>query len=198
MADRKYAAVVIGVSAGGLEALKVLLGALPAAFPLPILIVQHLRPDDDGMLANCLQRFSALQLKEADEGEQIVAGTVYFAPANYHLLAERNGRLALSIDPRVCHARPSVDVLFESAAETFGPALVGIILTGANDDGSAGLASIKRRGGIAIVQDPADASSEQMPLNALREVAADYVLPLREIPACLQSLAAFGCDRTCE
>ena len=192
MPSRTFAVVVIGVSAGGLEALKQLLGALPDAFPLPILIVQHLRPEDEGRLSECLQRFCALRLKEADDGEAIAAGTVYFAPANYHLLVERDGRLALSVDPRVRHARPSVDVLFEAAAEAFGPAVIGVVLTGANDDGSAGLAWIKRRGGLAIVQDPADAAIDQMPRSALREVDADYILPLREIAGHLQCLAATG------
>lgn len=194
MAPRHYALVVIGVSAGGLEALRELLGALPADFALPILIVQHLLPGDAGTLPGCLQRCTPLRLKEGDEGERIVPGTVYFAPANYHLLVERDGTLALSIDPRVRFARPSVDVLFETAADAFGPEVVGVILTGANDDGSAGLARVKALGGIAIVQDPADAAVNQMPLSALQRVAADYVLPLQQLPETLLALAAAdGC-----
>lgn len=183
-----YAVVVIGVSAGGLEALRELLGGLPADFPLPVVIVQHLRPGDEGTLPGSLQRSSPLRLKEAEEGERIAAGTVYFAPANYHLLVEDDRTLALSIDPRVRFARPSVDVLFESAADAFASGVIGIVLTGANDDGSAGLARIKERGGTTIVQDPADAAVDQMPLSALRRSTVDYVLPLRQLPELLLQL----------
>ncbi|NJC88782.1 MAG: chemotaxis protein CheB [Desulfuromonas sp.] len=172
--------VVIGVSAGGFEALKLLLGALPADFPLPILIVQHLR-SGSGSLADSLQHFCGIRLKEADEGDRIVPGIVYFAPPDYHLLVERDGTLALSVDPPVRYARPSVDVLFESAAESFGAGVIGVILTGANDDGSKGLQLIKTAGGTTIVQDPADAEVAQMPLNALNSGVADYVLPLARI-----------------
>lgn len=198
MSERGPAMIVIGVSAGGFAALKDLLGGLPATFPLPIIVVQHLMPGDDGRHASSLQRFCPLRLKEADEGERISAGTVYFAPADYHLLIEHNGTLALSIDPRVRHARPSADVLFESAADAFGPGVIGIVLTGANDDGSAGLARIKEHGGIAIVQDPADAEIDQMPRSALQLVKADFVLPLREIPLQLLALAAAGSRATAQ
>lgn len=189
---RSYTVVVIGVSAGGLDALKRLLGALPAAFPLPILVVQHLRPENHSLLAGCLQNFCRIRLKEADEGELMVAGMVYFAPPDYHLLVERNATLSLSVDAPVHHARPSVDVLFEAAADAFGPGVIGVILTGANDDGSLGLKRIKESGGVAIVQDPQEAEVKQMPQNALHLVAADYVASLDRIARRLVLLAADG------
>jgi two-component system chemotaxis response regulator CheB len=192
--DRTYKAVVIGVSAGGFEALKRLLGGLPADFPLPILIVQHLR-SGTGPLADALQHFCTIRLKEADEGEAIRPGTVYFAPPDYHLLVEREGTLALSVDPPVRYARPSVDVLFESAADAFGNGVIGMVLTGANDDGSRGLRNIKAGGGTAIVQDPNDAEVAQMPLSALQATPVDHVLPLAQIPAMLCLLAGKVCIR---
>ena len=187
MGDRCYALVVIGVSAGGFEALKRLLGALPAEFPVPILIVQHLRPGP-GTLADSLQNFCGIRLKEADEGERIAPGTVYFAPPDYHLLVEGNGTLSLSVDPPVHFARPSVDVLFETAAEAFGPRVIGIILTGANNDGSTGLRRIKDAGGTAIVQDPDDAEVASMPRSALNGTTPDHIVPLAQLPALLCAL----------
>lgn len=184
-----YQAVVLGVSAGGVSALKSLLGALPTDLPWPLLIVQHISPDSDGSLARVLEHGCALRVKEAEEREHIEAGTVYLAPANYHLMVERDGTLALSTDAAVSFARPSVDVLFESAARAFGPALIGVILTGANADGSQGLRAIKEKGGLAVVQDPADAASPSMPLAALAAVQADYVVPLARLGALLQALA---------
>jgi two-component system chemotaxis response regulator CheB len=132
----QFRAVVIGVSTGGVTALKRLLGGLPADFPVPVLIVAHIMPESDDGLAVLLDSLCAIRVKEADEQESMLPGVVYLAPANYHLLVERGGVLALSIDPPVCFARPSVDVLFESAAEAFGSELIGVILTGAGFDGS--------------------------------------------------------------
>lgn len=187
MTECTYSVVVIGVSAGGFEALKKLLGALPADFSLPILIVQHLR-SGTGSLADSLQHFCSIRLKEADEGEVIAPGTAFFAPADYHLLVERGGILSLSVDPPVRYARPSADVLFESAADAFGKGVIGVVLTGANDDGSKGLQSIKAEGGTVIVQDPDDAEVAQMPLSALKTTTADHVLSLAQIPAMLCTL----------
>lgn len=178
---KRYDAVVIGVSMGGVEALGVLLGGLPADFPLPLLIVHHLSPDSGSNLADMLDSHCALRVKEAEENELITSGTAYLAPANYHLLVEECRTLALSVDMTVNFARPSVDVLFESAAIVFGPALIGIILTGAGFDGATGLKRIKDKGGLAIVQDPADAEADSMPRSALAEVEADHVLPLPDI-----------------
>lgn len=184
----RFNALVIGVSTGGVSALKHLLRALPADFPLPVLIVAHITPDADDGLAVLLNTLCNIRIKEADERESIVPGTVYLAPANYHLLVERSNTLALSIDPPVNFARPSVDVLFESAAEAYGPSLIGIVLTGAGNDGSKGLLRIKEKGGVAIVQDPSDAEMDSMPTSALQLLKADFVTPLPEIPGLLARL----------
>jgi two-component system chemotaxis response regulator CheB len=189
-AAKSFGAIVIGVSTGGVHALGTLLGGLPAAFPIPILIVQHIGAETGDGLARLLDRQSALRVKEADEQDVLAPGTVYLAPANYHLLVEADGILSLSADPPVSYARPSIDVLFESAAEAFGAQLIGIVLTGANSDGSRGLTRIKRKGGIAIVQDPDDAEAAQMPLAALAATSVDYRLSLTELPALLKKLAA--------
>lgn len=185
---RHFSAVVVGVSAGGVQALKRLLGGLPAAFPLPVLIVQHIAGDGAG-LARLLDAFSPLRVKEAEERETLVPGTAYVAPADYHLLVEPDRTLTLSVDPPVSYARPSIDVLFESAAEAFGPGLIGVILTGANADGSRGLARVKAAGGIAVVQDPAEAEVPFMPRSALAATEVDHVLTLAGIAPLLVRLA---------
>ncbi len=186
---RRFRAIVIGVSTGGVQALQTLLSELPQDFPLPLLIVQHISPDADDGLVRLLGARCTLRVKEADEQDETLPGTVYLAPPNYHLLVESDGRLALSADAPVSYARPSIDVLFESAADAFGPALIGVVLTGANFDGSRGLARIKRQGGIAIVQDPADAEAPQMPQAALAATAVDQVLSLANIAGMLCTLA---------
>lgn len=187
-----FRAVVMGVSSGGVHALGSLLGALPADFPLPILIVQHMGADVGDSLAKLLDAHSPLHVKEADEQDAARPGHVYLAPANYHLLVEQDGRLSLSADAPVSYARPSVDVLFESAADAYGPALIGVVLTGANFDGARGLARIKQCGGLAIVQDPLDAEAPQMPQAALAATKVDRVLPLAGIADALSSLASGG------
>jgi two-component system chemotaxis response regulator CheB len=183
-----YRAVVLGVSTGGVKALKLILPQLAADFPVPILIVSHISPEADDGLAVLLDDLSAIRVKEADEGEPAVAGTVYLAPANYHLLVERDGTLALSTDPPVSFARPSVDVLFESAALVYGDTLIGIVLTGAGSDGSNGLKAIKKMRGLAIVQNPADAEMDAMPVNALQAVKADHLVTLDQLPALVTKL----------
>jgi two-component system chemotaxis response regulator CheB len=180
--------IALGVSTGGLDALKRLLGALPGDFPVPILIVQHLSPEQESTLASLLNGVSALLVKEADEDESPRAGTVYLAPSNYHLQVEPDGRLSLSTEPPVQFARPSVDVLFETAAAAHGPALAGIVLTGAGSDGSLGLKCIKDRGGTTIVQDPLDATCDAMPRSALLELTPDYVVTLADLPKLLIKL----------
>ena len=186
---RKFQAVVIGASSGGLQALKLILGQLPVDYPLPILIVQHISSDSGDGFAKLLDELCAIRVKEADEEEKILPGTVYLAPPDYHLLVEKEGKLALSADPPVSYARPSIDVLFESAAEIFGPELIGVILTGANFDGSHGLQALKLKGGVAIVQDPAEAEARPMPLAALAATEVDYVLRLDQMALHLVQLA---------
>lgn len=181
---------------GGVEALKVVLGRLPKDFSLPIIIVHHTSPDAGSELANLLDAQCAIRVKEADEAEQLLPGTAYLAPPNYHVLVERDGTLALSVDLPVNYARPSVDVLFESAADTFGAGLIGVILTGAGSDGSKGLKRIKDRGGCAIIQDPEDAVADPMPRSARAAVQADHVVPLKELAPLLCVLAGQANDKT--
>lgn len=184
----EFEVVVIGVSSGGVTALKALLGALPKDFPLPILVVQHISPDSGDGLARLLNDWCAIGVKEADEQEVIVPGTAYIAPPNYHLLLEKGGFLLLSADSHVSFARPSVDVLFLSAAEALGERVIGVVLTGANSDGSAGLKAIKQHGGVAVVQDPLDAEAPQMPQAALAATKVDHVVPLIAIAPLLCEL----------
>jgi two-component system chemotaxis response regulator CheB len=179
---RRFKAIAIGISTGGVGTLKALLGALPKDFPLPILIVQHLSPDSGDQMALFLDDLCAIHVKEADEQERPVGGTVYLAPANYHLMVEPDGRLGLSMDPPVNFSRPSVDVLFETAADAFGAGLIGVVLTGAGNDGSLGLKRIKDKGGVAVVQDPGDAAADSMPKHALMAVTADHVVTLSTLP----------------
>lgn len=183
--NRSYEAVVIGASAGGSAALAQLLPRLPAAFPLAVVVVRHLHPLQTGLPFPYQTRDWALPLKEADEKEPIRPGWIYFAPPNYHLLIESDRTFALSIDERVNYVRPSIDVLFESAADVYGVHLVGVILSGANQDGAAGLRRIKERGGLTVVQDPATAEISLMPQAALALTRIDHVLPPAEIGALL-------------
>jgi two-component system chemotaxis response regulator CheB len=171
--------VVVGASFGGFDALKIVLGALPASFPAPLAIVQHLG-SPGGELAALLQRHTALAVVDAEDKAESRPGFAYLAPPGYHLLVEL-GNLALSVDPPVLHARPSIDVLFESAADVYGSRVVGVILTGTGRDGAAGLARIKQRGGRAIVQDPATALKAAMPEAALASTPVDWTLRLEEI-----------------
>jgi two-component system chemotaxis response regulator CheB len=174
--------VAVGTSLGGLNALTVLLGALPATFAVPVVIAQHRTPSPDGGgLVQLLQDHARLTVIEADDKMALEPGTVYLAPADYHLLIEEDGLLALSTDPPVWSARPSIDVLFQTAADAYGPAAVGVLLTGASADGAAGLAAVKGRGGRVIVQDPATAECRTMPAAGLAATAVDYVLPLARI-----------------
>ncbi len=172
--------VVVGTSLGGLYALEVLLSGLSKSFPLSMAVVQHRHKDSDNKLGAFLQRHSALPLKEAEDKAVILPGRVYLAPADYHLLVEP-GRLALSTEAPVLYARPSIDVLFESAADAYGERLIGVILSGASHDGAQGLAKIKACGGLAVVQEPATAQSRTMPEAAIATVAVDSILMLEDI-----------------
>jgi two-component system chemotaxis response regulator CheB len=191
MLGKGYEAVVIGASAGGTQALQQILPRLPAQFPFPIIIAQHLHPLQDGAAVIHYNGGCALTVKDADEKEAIRPGFVYFAPPNYHLLIETEHTFSLSIDPKVHFTRPSVDVLFESAADAYGAKLIGIVLSGANQDGAAGLRCIQRRGGLTIVQDPAEAEVGYMPRAAIEAAAPKYILSPAAIGALLIELGQF-------
>lgn len=177
----KYRAIVIGASAGGMDAIKSILMPLQEGFSAPILIVQHLSPHSDGYMAKYLNELCKINVKEADEKEKILPGNAYIAPANYHLLIEKDETLSLTVDPKVNYSRPSIDILFESAAEVYENELIGIILTGGNGDGSKGLKMIKEFGGITIVQDPSTAEADFMPRAAIKASEVDYILSLNKI-----------------
>ncbi len=181
-------AVVIGTSAGGLQALKTLLPSLPASFPCPLMIVQHMSPHSDNYMVRMLDGLAAITVKEADEKEPIASGTAYVAPPDYHLLVEEDFTLSLSMEEKVNYSRPSIDVLFETAADAYGPHLMGIVLTGANADGAAGLAYIKKKGGYTVVQHPADAESPAMPRAAIEKTAPHKVLTLSGIISFLSTV----------
>lgn len=183
-------AVVIGASAGALEALSAILPALPPDFTPPILIVVHVPPDRPSVLAELFRAKCQRPVREAEDKEPIADGTIYFAPPGYHLLVEAGKTLALSSDEPVLFSRPSIDVLFESAADAYGPGLVGIVLTGANTDGAEGLRTIAHSSGLAFVQEPQEAFASAMPEAAIRLVPAAIVLPLGQIAARLQTLRA--------
>ena len=172
-----------------------LLETLPPELDVPIVVAQHRAPDLRSNLASLLQADVARGVRDVTDKEPIERGVVYLAPPDYHLLVEP-GHFALSTEERVNYARPSVDVLFESAADAYGPAAIGIILTGANEDGAAGLARIKEAGGVAIVQDPRTAERARMPEAALAATSADVVLPLEEIGPFLRGLCVGARVRT--
>ena len=183
-----YELVTIGSSWGGLDALERLLAALPADFPAPVVIAQHRgAASGEGMFADLLQRRSRFAVADAEDKDRLEPGRVYVAPPDYHLLVQR-GSLALSIEAPVAFSRPSIDVLFESAADAYADRLVAVVLTGANDDGAKGLLRVKERGGYVIVQDPATAEQPAMPAAAVATGAADLVLPLEEIGPCVAEL----------
>jgi two-component system, chemotaxis family, protein-glutamate methylesterase/glutaminase len=175
-----YAIIVIGTSRGGLRVMQQILGALPPQFPLPIVLVQHREPGSDDTLLGLLQTASALPVVEILDKQIIRPGHVYLAPADYHTLVE-DDHFALSADEPVNYSRPSIDVLFESASDAYGERVVGVVLTGANNDGARGLALIKARGGLAVVQDPETSEAPAMPKAALKAVAGAQAMPVEEI-----------------
>lgn len=180
--------VVVGVSAGGLNALSVLLGALPADFPMALVVVQHRSRDSDA-LCEVLQRTTALRVHEATDKMPTEPGGVYVAPPDYHLFVESD-ELSLSVDAPELYSRPSIDLAFESAADSRGARVIGVVLTGANHDGARGLRRIADRGGRAFVQDPATAEVPVMPAAALDAVPEATVVTLEELPRLLVDLAA--------
>lgn len=174
-------AIVVGTSAGGFAALKALLPQLPANYPLPIVIVVHVVRDQPSMLVELLRNNCQLTVKEAEDKECLAPGVVYFAPPDYHLLVETNKSLSLSSDEPVLYSRPSIDVLFETAADAYREKLLGIVLTGANSDGAKGLKRIEQVGGIAIVQDPDEAEVSLMPWSAINACQSPRILNLQSI-----------------
>jgi two-component system chemotaxis response regulator CheB len=188
-------AVVIGGSAGGVEALTALLPALLPRLMPPVFIVLHLPRDKPSVLAEIFAPKCAVPVREAEDKEAVAPGTVYFAPNNYHLLIDQGPQLSLSADDPVHHSRPSIDVLFESAAEIYSNRLLGIILSGANEDGASGLAAIHDAGGVTVVQSPETARAPVMALSALKLRPADRVLPLNEIAQILRTLDTVDAPR---
>ena len=185
----RYKAVVIGGSAGGVESLMVILAELPSDFELPILLVQHLHPSDDGSFSQHLARLTSLKVVEPYDKETIRHGRVYVAPANYHMLVDRNGTISLSVDEKVNWSRPSIDVLFESAASAWKEAVIAVLLSGASSDGTKGMQSVRKAGGLAIAQDPNEAEYPLMPKSAIDVQAVDKVYRAEKIG---RLLADFG------
>ena len=186
-----FSLIVIGTSAGGVEALSAVLPALPPTLGAAVLVVIHLPRERPSLLVDIFGPKCRLPVREAQDKEPLLAGTIYFAPPDYHLLVDRERgepQLALSADDLVNFSRPSIDVLFESAADLYGPSVLGLLLTGASHDGAAGLLSIRRAGGYTVVQDPKAAQAPAMVLAALGLSAVDRVLPLPEIARFLETL----------
>jgi two-component system chemotaxis response regulator CheB len=181
-------AIVIGASAGALEALSVILPPLPADYRLPVFVVVHLPPDKKSILTELFRAKCKIKIREAEDKEPIAGGTAYFAPPDYHLLLETNKSLSLSDDEPVLYSRPSVDVLFESAADVYGPSLIAIVLTGANQDGAKGLKAIADAGGTAIAQSPNEAYASAMPEAAIAQCPDARVMSLKEIAIYLQDV----------
>ena len=186
--------VVIGASLGGLHALEQVLERLPADFPVPILLVQHRAEDAPSLLVGLLRAHSRLEVFEAEDKARLRPGCVLVAPAGYHALVER-GHVELSTEAEVRFSRPSIDLALESAAAAYGREAVGVVLTGANDDGSRGLAAIRRAGGVVIVQDPEAAERRSMPDAAIAASAPQWVVPLEEVGPRLVAIAGAGASR---
>lgn len=186
-------AIVVGASAGGVEALLKIYRTLPKGFRLPILTVLHVPDQRRSHLAEVFAQTLKIPVKEADDKETIAPGTLYFAGPSYHLSVENDFSLSLSQEERVFHSRPSIDVLFESAADAYGERLAGVLLTGANNDGARGMARISEYGGLTVVQDPAQALARTMPDAALALHTPDFLLPLPDIGLLLVELERIAC-----
>jgi len=186
-------AIVIGASAGGVEALLNILSPLRVGFVLPIIVVLHLPEERRSHLAEVFARRVALPVLEAADKTPVVAGTLYFAAPGYHLSVELDRSFSLSLEERVHHSRPAIDYLFQSAADAYGPTLAAVLLTGANRDGAEGMSQVQRRGGLTIVQDPDDAQVATMPQAALDRVQPDHILPIRGIGRLLVELERIAC-----
>lgn len=179
---KKFEIIVIGASAGGVKLLPGMLKLFSSHFPLPLVIVQHMAPENNDSYNRYLDGICPLKVKEADEKEGILPGTIYLAAPNYHLFIEMDRTFSLSIDARVNYSRPSIDVLFESAVYAYGASIIAVILTGANSDGSHGAKTIKECGGIIIVQNPQTAEAPTMPQSVIEACHVDYILEPLAIP----------------
>lgn len=186
--DRIVDAVAIGTSAGGIEALSVLLPALPGTLRPPVFVVLHLTPAKPSLLVEIFGRKCRRPVREAEDKSPVEPGVVYFAPPDYHMLIDDGPVLSLAADEAVNFSRPSIDVLFESAADVYGAGLLGIILTGASHDGAAGLAAVQAAGGLTVVQDSAEAYASAMTDAAVRRSAVDRVMTLKQIADVLRGL----------
>ena len=184
-----FKAIVIGTSYGGLEALKSILPRFGIGFPIPLIVVLHIGDHNNETFVNYMNSICPLQVKEAESNEKITEGFIYFAPPNYHLLVESDLTLSLTTDEKLNFSRPSIDVLFESAAWVYTKDLIGVVLTGANSDGAVGLKMIKDFGGMTIVQDPCSAVSPAMPRAALKIAGPAFNLQLEDIAGKLIELA---------
>jgi len=188
--DERYAVVAVAASAGGIIALRVLLGALPVGLRVPVLVVQHLDPRHETVIAHVLARSTQLPVKLAEAGELARPGTIYVAPPNLHLLVGAGGLLALSDSELVHFVRPSADLLFESVAGAYGARAIACVLTGTGKDGAMGVTAVKSRGGTVIAQDPGSADFPGMPQAAVETGVVDFVLPLDEIAQVVRGLVA--------
>ncbi|MDR6915515.1 two-component system chemotaxis response regulator CheB [Pseudomonas sp. 3296] len=186
-------AIVIGASAGGVEALLTILSPLREGFALPIIVVLHLPEERRSLLAEVFARRVLMPVREATDKTRIEAGTLYFATPGYHLSVEHDRSFSLSLEERVHHSRPAIDYLFESAGDTYGSALAAVLLTGANRDGARGLSHVKSRGGMTIVQDPNEAQVATMPQAALDVHEPDHILPIGGIGRLLVELERIAC-----
>ncbi|PLX00623.1 MAG: chemotaxis protein CheB [Marinilabiliales bacterium] len=182
----KYSLMVLGVSAGGMEVLRKLLPFFGHDFPLPVVIIQHLHPNQGEFYLRYFNDHCNLNVQEAVETELVRPGNVYFAPPNYHLLIDLDKKFRMNVDPRVNFSRPSIDVFFESAAEVFKDQLIGVILTGANDDGALGMKAINDAGGYTIAQDPQTAEVYTMPLAAIEKTKIDWITRVEELGTAIQ------------
>lgn len=178
---QRIEAVVIGASAGGVQALLTVLSALPRSLRLCVIVVLHLPEDRESQLAEIFQFRLPIAVREAADKEAITPGTLYFAGPGYHLSVEMDRTFSLSSEEPVHYSRPAIDILMESAADVYGPALAGILLTGANKDGAEGMARIQQLGGLTVVQEPAEAEAPTMPEAAIRRLKPDFILKLAGI-----------------
>jgi two-component system chemotaxis response regulator CheB len=186
---RQFELVVIGCSLGGMRALQTILSSIGRDFRVPVAVVQHRHKKSNGQLPEFFRRATNLRVADVEDKQPIKPGHVYLAPADYHLLVER-GAFSLSVDERVAYSRPSIDVLFESAADAYGDRLIGVVLTGNNSDGSRGAKRVKARGGFLVVQDPVTAEARAMPEAAIAAAPVDRILPLERIGPFLVELCS--------